>query len=167
MLNTDAHSPSMRKEKRMSEEDFVNNLRGIDGGQDLDQKMLQNVYRRVKNKEFKSVDDHINQVRASVFLWVLRFLELKVLVIEQRIIGKKPTLALPFRRLVCYCRMYQVTDVTRPQRPGLHTREVFLFNDLLLVTKVKDYSEFHIIQFVFRPKEEASIPTALMHLWLH
>jgi len=63
MLNTDAHSPSMRKEKRMSEEDFVNNLRGIDGGQDLDQKMLQNVYRRVKNKEFKSVDDHINQVR--------------------------------------------------------------------------------------------------------
>ncbi|CBY35144.1 unnamed protein product [Oikopleura dioica] len=120
MLNTDAHSPSMRKEKRMSEEDFVNNLRGIDGGQDLDQKMLQNVYRRVKNKEFKSVDDHINQV----------------LVIEQRIIGKKPALALPFRRLVCYCRMYQVADVTRPQRPGLHTREVFLFNDLLLVTKV-------------------------------
>jgi hypothetical protein len=35
----------------------------FDGGQDLDQKMLQNVYRRVKNKEFKSVDDHINQVR--------------------------------------------------------------------------------------------------------
>ncbi|CAG5078046.1 Oidioi.mRNA.OKI2018_I69.PAR.g8880.t2.cds [Oikopleura dioica] len=126
MLNTDAHSPSMRKEKRMSEEDFVNNLRGIDGGQDLDQKMLQNVYRRVKNKEFKSVDDHINQV----------------LVIEQRIIGKKPTLALPFRRLVCYCRMYQVTDVTRPQRPGLHTREVFLFNDLLLVTKAKRRSQY-------------------------
>ena len=67
MLNTDAHSPSMRKEKRMSEEDFVNNLRGIDGGQDLDQKMLQNVYRRVKNKEFKSVDDHINQVQQHFY----------------------------------------------------------------------------------------------------
>lgn len=126
MLNTDAHSPSMRKEKRMTEDDFVNNLRGIDDGQDLDLKMLQNVYRRVKNKEFKSVDDHINQV----------------LVIEQRIIGKKHSLALPFRRLVCYCRMYQVSDVTRPQRPGLHTREVFLFNDLLLVTKAKRRNQY-------------------------
>lgn len=120
MLNTDAHSPSMRKEKRMTEEDFINNLRGIDNGKDMDAKMLANVYNRVKNKEFKASDDHINQV----------------LVIEQRIIGKKPVLALPYRRLVCYCRMYQVTDVSRPQRPGLHMREVFLFNDLLLITKL-------------------------------
>ena len=63
MLNTDAHSPSMRKEKRMSEEDFINNLRGIDNGKDLDKKMLANVYNRVKNKEFKATDDHINQVK--------------------------------------------------------------------------------------------------------
>ena len=62
MLNTDAHSPSMRKEKRMTEEDFINNLRGIDNGKDLDRKMLGNVYNRVKNKEFKASDDHINQV---------------------------------------------------------------------------------------------------------
>ena len=34
----------------------------------------------------------------------------QVLVIEQRIIGRnKPSLALPYRRLVCYCRMYQVS----------------------------------------------------------
>jgi hypothetical protein len=38
--------------------------------------------------------------------------------------------------------MYQVADVTRPQRPGLHTREVFLFNDLLLVTKAKRRSQY-------------------------
>ena len=62
MLNTDAHSPSMRKEKRMSEEDFISNLRGIDNGKDLDHQMLRNVYNRVKNKEFKTNDDHINQV---------------------------------------------------------------------------------------------------------
>ena len=31
---------------------------------------------------------------------------------------------------------FQVADVTRPQRAGVHQREVFLFNDLLLITKV-------------------------------
>ena len=66
MLNTDAHSPSMRKEKRMTEEDFINNLRGIDNGKDLDRKMLGNVYNRVKNKEFKASDDHINQVHFNL-----------------------------------------------------------------------------------------------------
>ena len=89
---------------------------------------------RIRNSNLSTII--LIRYKNGIFLWVLCFVELKVLVIEQRIIGKKPTLALPFRRLVCYCRMYQVTDVTRPQRPGLHTREVFLFNDLLLVTKV-------------------------------
>jgi len=121
MLNTDLHSPSMRKEKRMSEEDFIKNLSGINNGNDLDQTMLSNIYNRVKKSEFKANDDHINQV----------------LVIEQRIIGRnKPSLALPYRRLVCYCRMYQIADVSRPQRVGVHQREVFLFNDLLLITKL-------------------------------
>ena len=62
MLNTDAHSPSMRKEKRMTETDFINNLRGIDNGKDLDKQMLANVYNRVTTKEYKAQDDHINQV---------------------------------------------------------------------------------------------------------
>ena len=107
MLNTDAHSPSMRKEKRMTETDFINNLRGIDNGKDLDKQMLANVYNRVTTKEYKAQDDHINQVYSEVFLFFLYF-RFKVLLIEQRIIGKKPVLALPYRRLVCYCRMYQV-----------------------------------------------------------
>lgn len=51
-------------------------------------------------------------------------------------VGKKPNLALPHRRLVCYCRLYEIPDVTKKERVGVHQREVFLFNDLLVVTKI-------------------------------
>ena len=50
--------------------------------------------------------------------------------------GKKPNLVLPHRRLVCYCRLYEVADAARRERAGLHQREVFLFNDILVVTKI-------------------------------
>lgn len=42
-------------------------------------------------------------------------------------------LALPHRRLVCYCRLFEVPDPNKPQKLGLHQREIFLFNDLLVV----------------------------------
>lgn len=42
-------------------------------------------------------------------------------------------LSLPHRRLVCCCQLYEVPDPNRPQRTGVHQREVFLFNDLLVV----------------------------------
>lgn len=45
-------------------------------------------------------------------------------------------MALPHRRLVCYCRLYEVLDVSKKERPGVHQREVFLFNDLLVITKI-------------------------------
>lgn len=45
-------------------------------------------------------------------------------------------LSLPHRRLVCCCQLYEVPDPNRPQRLGLHQREVFLFNDLLVVSWV-------------------------------
>lgn len=47
-----------------------------------------------------------------------------------------PNLPIPDRRLVCFCRLYEVPDVNRKDRPGQHQREIFLFNDLLLVTKI-------------------------------
>lgn len=47
-----------------------------------------------------------------------------------------PNLYVPHRRLVCYCRLYEVYDVHRKERSGQHQREIFLFNDLLLVTKI-------------------------------
>ncbi|KAM9504483.1 IQ motif and SEC7 domain-containing protein 2-like [Salvelinus alpinus] len=45
-------------------------------------------------------------------------------------------LSLPHRRLVCCCQLYEVPDPNRNQRTGVHQREVFLFNDLLVVTKI-------------------------------
>lgn len=49
-------------------------------------------------------------------------------------------LSLPHRRLVCCCQLYEVPDPNRPQRTGVHQREVFLFNDLLVVRNTAHYS---------------------------
>lgn len=56
-------------------------------------------------------------------------------------------LSLPHRRLVCCCQLYEVPDPNRPQRSGVHQREVFLFNDLLVVRifsslKINNYSDY-------------------------
>lgn len=120
MLNTDLHTPSIKADKRMKLEDFIKNLRGIDEGANVDQEMLVGIYERVKAAEFKPGADHVTQV----------------LKVQQSIVGKKPNLVLPHRRLVCYCRLYEVADAGRRERPGLHQREVFLFNDILVVTKI-------------------------------
>nr|XP_026692303.1 IQ motif and SEC7 domain-containing protein 2 isoform X4 [Ciona intestinalis] len=120
MLNTDLHSPNMKHEKRMTEADFIKNLRGIDGGEDLSEVLLKNIYNRIRENELITLDDHVTQV----------------LQVESNIVGKKPVLAVPHRRLVCYCRLFQVTDPAKPQKMGLHQREVFLFNDMLLITKI-------------------------------
>jgi len=43
-------------------------------------------------------------------------------------------LALPHRRLVCYCRLFEVVDPNKRERGSAqHQREVFLFNDMLMV----------------------------------
>ncbi|XP_057370112.1 IQ motif and SEC7 domain-containing protein 1-like [Daphnia carinata] len=120
MLNTDLHTPSIKADKRMKLEDFIKNLRGIDDGANVDQDVLVGIYERVKATEFKPGADHVTQV----------------LKVQQSIVGKKPNLVLPHRRLVCYCRLYEVADAGRRERPGLHQREVFLFNDILVVTKI-------------------------------
>ncbi|KAK4309945.1 hypothetical protein Pmani_018455, partial [Petrolisthes manimaculis] len=120
MLNTDLHTASLKQEKRMKLEDFVKNLRGIDDGYDIEREMLEGMYQRIKSQEFRPGHDHVTQV----------------LKVQQTMVGKRPNLALPHRRLVCYCRLYQIPDVSKKERVGVHQREVFLFNDLLVVTKI-------------------------------
>ncbi|XP_064114341.1 IQ motif and SEC7 domain-containing protein 1-like isoform X3 [Macrobrachium nipponense] len=120
MLNTDLHTASMKQEKRMKLEDFIKNLRGIDDGYDIEREMLEGMYQRIKSQEFRIGHDHVTQV----------------LKVQQTMVGKKPNLALPHRRLVCYCRLYEIPDVNKRERVGVHQREVFLFNDLLVVTKI-------------------------------
>ncbi|XP_031832103.1 brefeldin-resistant Arf-GEF family protein schizo isoform X3 [Nomia melanderi] len=120
MLNTDLHTPNLKPERRMRLEDFVKNLRGIDDCGDIDKDILVGIYERVKENEFKPGSDHVSQVMK----------------VQATIVGKKPNMALPHRRLVCYCRLYEIPDIHKKERPGVHQREVFLFNDLLVVTKI-------------------------------
>ncbi|XP_045481226.1 IQ motif and SEC7 domain-containing protein 1 isoform X1 [Harmonia axyridis] len=120
MLNTDLHTPSIKPERRMRCEDFIKNLRGIDDCGDIDSDMLSGIYERVKANEFKPGSDHVTQVMK----------------VQATIVGKKPNMALPHRRLVCYCRLYEIPDINKKERPGVHQREVFLFNDLLVITKI-------------------------------
>ncbi|XP_037909142.1 IQ motif and SEC7 domain-containing protein 1 isoform X2 [Hermetia illucens] len=120
MLNTDLHTPNLKPERRMRVDDFIKNLRGIDDCHDIDRDMLAGIYERVKANEFKPGSDHVTQVMK----------------VQATIVGKKPNLALPHRRLVCYCRLYEIPDINKKERPGVHQREVFLFNDLLVITKI-------------------------------
>ena len=86
----------------MKLEDFLKNLRNIDEGQDLDQEMLAGIYERIRNQEFRTGSDHVTQVMK----------------VQQTIVAKCPNLALPHRRLVCYCRLYEVNDPNKKERPG-------------------------------------------------
>lgn len=53
-------------------------------------------------------------------------------------------LSLPHRRLVCYCRLFEVPDPNKPQKLGLHQREIFLFNDLLVVRQELSFKTTHL-----------------------
>uniref|UniRef100_A0A673M3F9 IQ motif and SEC7 domain-containing protein 2-like n=1 Tax=Sinocyclocheilus rhinocerous TaxID=307959 RepID=A0A673M3F9_9TELE len=129
LLNTDMYSPNIKVERKMKLDDFIKNLRGVDNGQDIPRDLLVGIYQRIQKWELRTNDDHVSQVQA----------------VERVIVGKKPVsptesflnvLSLPHRRLVCCCQLYEVPDPNRPQRSGVHQREVFLFNDLLVVTKI-------------------------------
>ncbi|XP_065103551.1 IQ motif and SEC7 domain-containing protein 1 isoform X3 [Paramisgurnus dabryanus] len=120
LLNTDMYSPNIKAERKMKLDDFIKNLRGVDNGQDIPRDLLVGIYQRIQKWELRTNDDHVSQVQA----------------VERVIVGKKPVLSLPHRRLVCCCQLYEVPDPNRPQRSGVHQREVFLFNDLVVVTKI-------------------------------
>jgi IQ motif/SEC7 domain-containing protein len=120
MLNTDLHTPSIKNSKRMKLEDFIINLRGVDGTEHFTDKMLTGIYERVKQYEFKTSTDHVTQVSK----------------VDETLVGKgKPHLVEQHRRLICYCRLNQVQDINRKQSATDHNRELFLFNDLLIVAK--------------------------------
>uniref|UniRef100_A0A3Q2FE09 IQ motif and Sec7 domain ArfGEF 1b n=1 Tax=Cyprinodon variegatus TaxID=28743 RepID=A0A3Q2FE09_CYPVA len=130
LLNTDMYSPNVKPERKMKLEDFVKNLRGVDDGEDIPREMLVGIYERIRKRELRTNEDHVSQVQK----------------VEKLIVGKKPigslhqglgcVLSLPHRRLVCYCRLFEVPDPNKPQKLGVHQREIFLFNDLLVVTKI-------------------------------
>lgn len=80
----------------------MRNLRNIDDGHDLDPELLAGIYERIRDQEFRPGSDHVTQVMK----------------VQQTIVAKCPNLAIPHRRLVCYCRLYEVNDPNKKEKPG-------------------------------------------------
>ena len=122
LLNTDLHNKSIKPERKMKQEDFLRNLRGVDCGEDIDGEMLRGIYDRIKNCEFKQGSDHVTQVSK----------------VQETVVGnKRPKLNASWRRLVCFCRVTEVADINKKEKKDSHQRGLFLFNDLLVVTKAE------------------------------
>lgn len=97
--------------------------KGIDNGADIEKDYMNGIYERVRTNEFKPGKDHTNSVNEF----------------EKNLVGpKKPTtlFSLPHRRLVCLVQLYEIFDLTKKEKTNSHQRECFLFNDILVVTKV-------------------------------
>jgi hypothetical protein len=122
LLNTDLHTPNLRAERRMTEKDFLANLRGAEGGQDFDHKMLKAIYKGIKKQAFTSGGDHVTQAQ----------------LLQASMVGKAPPLAETHRRLVCLCRLADVLDINTKKETEAHShaRDIWLFNDILIVTKI-------------------------------
>ncbi|XP_033114704.1 IQ motif and SEC7 domain-containing protein 2-like isoform X2 [Anneissia japonica] len=118
MLHTDLHSPNVKNERKMKLDDFVKNLRGIDDGQDIAKELLHGVYERIKKEEFHPATDHVTAVQS----------------VEQSILGNRPILSQAHRRLVCSVSLLEINDPSKREKK--HFREIFLFNDMLVVTKL-------------------------------
>ncbi|KAK1790018.1 hypothetical protein P4O66_002334 [Electrophorus voltai] len=131
LLNTDMYSPNIKPDRKMMLEDFIRNLRGVDDGADIPRDMVVGIYERIQQRELRSNEDHVTYVTK----------------VEQSIVGMKTTafrdfslhpqvLSVPHRRLVCCSRLFEVTDINKAQKQAAHQREVFLFNDLIVILKL-------------------------------
>uniref|UniRef100_A0A8K9XH12 IQ motif and SEC7 domain-containing protein 3 n=1 Tax=Oncorhynchus mykiss TaxID=8022 RepID=A0A8K9XH12_ONCMY len=122
LLNTDMYSPNIKPQRKMGLNDFIRNLRGVDDGADIPREMVTGIYERTQQRELRSNEDHVTYVSR----------------VEQSILGMKTILSVPHRRLVCCCRLFEVADFNKPLKQKLANtqREVFLFNDLILILKL-------------------------------
>ena len=121
LLNTTIHNPNVKPNERTKFDQFLAMTRSIDDGQDINRDYLQNIYERVRQKEFKPDPDHVNGV----------------IDLEKKFVSaKKPAinLAQPYRRLVCSVKLFEIYDLTKKEKLNTHQRDVFLFNDLIVVS---------------------------------
>ena len=68
MLNTDQHNPNLKKDKRMTYNDFARNLRGVNGDKDFAPEYLQEIYDSIKGNEIILPDEHNNK-QAFDYAW--------------------------------------------------------------------------------------------------
>uniref|UniRef100_H2ZWL3 IQ motif and Sec7 domain ArfGEF 3 n=1 Tax=Latimeria chalumnae TaxID=7897 RepID=H2ZWL3_LATCH len=121
LLNTDMYSPNIKPDRKMMLEDFIRNLRGIVTTSDcVHDGLVVGFYAWLYWRERRSC-----LTRFSYTEKVLEKLE-----------GLPQVLSVPHRRLVCCSRLFEVSDVNKAQKQAAHQREVFLFNDLLVILKL-------------------------------
>ncbi|KAI9064275.1 Sec7-domain-containing protein [Trametes sanguinea] len=60
MLNTDLHNPQIRK--RMSLEDYMRNLKGVNDGSDFSTEYLVNIYESIRKREIVMPEEHTGQL---------------------------------------------------------------------------------------------------------
>ena len=118
MVNTDLHNPNIKAVNKMSKDAFIKNFKTIDNGKEVPTDLLAGIYNRILKNELRVGPDHVSQVRK----------------VEKTMVGNIPVLAIPERRLVCYCRLYELSDPNKKEKH--HQREIFLFNDILVITKI-------------------------------
>ncbi|XP_078499344.1 Golgi-specific brefeldin A-resistance guanine nucleotide exchange factor 1 isoform X2 [Lissotriton helveticus] len=69
MLNTDQHNHNVRKQNvPMSLEEFRKNLKGVNGGNDFDQDMLEDIYQAIKNDEIVMPEEQTGLVKEN-YMW--------------------------------------------------------------------------------------------------
>ncbi|XP_042312385.1 Golgi-specific brefeldin A-resistance guanine nucleotide exchange factor 1 isoform X3 [Sceloporus undulatus] len=69
MLNTDQHNHNVRKQNvPMTLEEFRKNLKGVNGGKDFEQDMLEDMYHAVKNEEIVMPEEQTGLVKEN-YLW--------------------------------------------------------------------------------------------------
>ncbi|XP_074610209.1 uncharacterized protein LOC141864381 isoform X1 [Acropora palmata] len=118
MLNTDLHSPNVKR--RMTEAQFITNLKGTNNGGDFPQESLKGIYHRIKKKAFVTGRDHVSVVEK----------------LSKKIVGTKSpwtTLAALHRQLRLLTPLNNVRDPNKKEKA--HTRTILLFNDMLVACK--------------------------------
>lgn len=58
MLNTDQHSPQIRRQSRMSLEQYVRNVRGVNNNGDFPREYLQSIYEHIQQDEILMPEEH-------------------------------------------------------------------------------------------------------------
>lgn len=61
------------------------------------------------------------------------------------------------RRLVCYCRLQQINDPLKKQAKNRHERDVFLFNDMLVIAKSSERKSSGVANTIYTLKSHSSL----------
>lgn len=127
MLNTDLHNNSVKQ--HMSKEAFIRNNRGIDHGKDLPAEQLESIYDDVSCREFQAKPDNMEAIAD----------------VQKRLRGLDESLIAPHRKFILKVTGNSVPDIRKSQPATAHQRTLFLFNDMLLVTR-KSWTAEHVVK---------------------